>query len=239
LYDGHLHISSYSRHIYGHDHLNYARVILGGVDTRKFSPSELPRARRVVYVGRVLPHKGIDVLIEAMPKGVELEIIGQVAEPEYLADLHRLASGKAIRFYHDYDDFKLIQAYRAAACVVLPSVYTTMYGQKDVVPELLGQTLLEAMACGTPVIASDVASLPEIVVEGETGFIAAPNDPLALREKIQWLVVHPGEATIMGVKARRSVLEHFTWPAVVERCLDAYKITSTHQDGPLASGYSC
>ena len=226
-YDGHLHISIYSRRIYRHDHLSFASVIFGGVDTEKFSPAELNRQARVVYSGRLLPHKGIDVLIKAMPANVELDVIGRVFEPWYLTDLRRLAVGKRINFHHDYDDAKLIEAYRTAACVVLPSVYNTMYGEKTAVPELLGQTLLEGMACGTPVVATNVASLPEVVVDGETGFIVTPNDPEELRQRIRWLLDHPRGAASMGAAGRRRVLEHFTWPAVVQRCLQAYNTMPT------------
>ena len=226
-YDGHLHISAYSQHIYRHDQLNSARVILGGVDTEKFSPAEVKRRATVVYSGRLLPHKGIDVLIKAMPSDVELDVIGRVFSPAYLADLHRLAVGKRVNFHHDYDDVKLVEAYRTAACVILPSVYKTMYGDETAVPELLGQTLLEGMACASPVIATNVASLPELVVHGETGFIVPANDPEALRERIRWLLDHPREAAAMGAAGRRRVLEHFTWPAVVLRCLEAYSTAFT------------
>ncbi len=223
-YDGHLHISAYSRQIYRHNQLSSARVVLGGVDIEKFSPAEVKRRATVVYSGRLLPHKGIDILIKAMPADVELDVIGRVFMPAYLTDLRRLAIGKRVNFHHDYGDAKLIEAYRAAACVVLPSVYKTMYGDETAVPELLGQTLLEGMACASPVIATNVASLPEVVVHGETGFIVSPNDPEALRERIRWLVDHPREGALMGAAGRRRVVEHFTWPAVVRRCLEAYNI---------------
>jgi glycosyltransferase involved in cell wall biosynthesis len=224
-YDGHLHISFYSRHIYRHERLASARVILGGVDIDKFSPGEATPQAPVVYSGRLLPHKGIDVLIRAMPRDVELEVIGRVYAPEYVAELHRLAAGKRITFHHDYDDRSLVEAYRRAVCVVLPSVYRTMYGDETIVPELLGQSLLEGMACARPAIASNVASLPEVVVHGETGFIVPPNDPEVLGERIRWLLAHPRESASMGAAGRRRVLEYFTWPPVVRRCLAAYDAT--------------
>jgi len=226
-YNGHLHISAYSRRIYRHDQLSSARVILGGVDTEKFSPAEVRRQTRVVFSGRLLPHKGIDILIKAMPPEVELDVIGRVFDPAYLADLHRLAVGKRVNFHHDCDDVRLVEAYRTAACVVLPSVYKSIYGDETAVPELLGQTLLEGMACATPAIATNVASLPEVVVHGETGFIVTPNDPEGLRERIRWLLDHPGEGASMGAAGRRWVLENFTWPAVVRRCLQAYSTAFT------------
>jgi len=101
-----------------------------------------------------------------------------------------------------------------------------MYGDKTSVPELLGQTLLEGMACGTPAICTDVASMPEVVEDQVTGFVVPPNRPDVLREKLLWIRDHPTEACAMGQAARRHVLEKFTWPAVVRRCLDIYNASS-------------
>ena len=78
------------------------------------------------------------------------------------------------------------------------------------------------MACGTPTICTDVASMPEVVVDGVTGFVVAPNDSRALRERIEWLRGHPEESVRMGEAGRARVLEHFTWPRVVKRCLASY-----------------
>ena len=143
-YHGHLHLSEYSRRCVGHETNSNAHVILGGVDTEKFSPEcSIKRERMVLFVGRILPHKGINDLINALPENLSLEIIGQAADPRFLADLHKLAVGRNVRFRHDCDDDALVEAYRRAMCVVLPSVYRTMYGDETKVPELLGQTLLE------------------------------------------------------------------------------------------------
>lgn len=222
-YHGHLHISEYSRKIYGHEEKPWARVILGGVDTGKFSPDEsVARQPKVLFVGRILPHKGIDDLIKALPPELPLEIIGQPYDERYMADLRKVARGKQVSFIHDCDDEALVRAYRSALCVVLPSVYKNMYGGETKVPELLGQTLLEGMACGAPAICTDVASMPEVVEDGVTGFAVPSNDPAALGQKLNWLSKHPTEATAMGEAARRRVLEKFTWPMVVRRCLEIY-----------------
>ncbi len=222
-FDGHLHLSEYSRTHFGHAGKPFAHVILGGVDTEKFSPGVTNVGDgAVVYAGRLLPHKGIDDLITAMPPDIELKIIGRVSDDRYLADLHRMAEGKRVTFRHDCDDAELVQAYRNAMCIVLPSVYRTMYGVETCVPELLGQTLLEGMACGRPVICTRVASMPEIVEDGVCGFVVPPNDPAALADRIRWLREHPAEAAAMGVAARQRVLAKFTWGQVVRRCLEIY-----------------
>ncbi len=222
-YHGHLHISEYSRKIFGQSDRPWAHVVLGGVDTKKFSPDEtVPRDGTVLFVGRVLPHKGVDDLIEAVAPEMSLQIIGHDFNSQYLQDLKALAAGKHVRFSQDCDDEALVLNYRKAMCMVLPSVYRDMYGKETAVPELLGQTLLEGMACGTPAICTDVASMPEVVEDGVTGFIVPPNDPVGLGQKLRWLRDHPREAAAMGRAARRRVLENFTWPAVVERCLKLY-----------------
>ncbi len=222
-FDAHLHISEYSRHISGHDGKPWARVILGGVDTVKFSPGE-PKSRtnRALFVGRLLPHKGVPDLIAALPGAIALDIVGPMNTTGAVDSLKAQAAGKAIAFHHGVGDATLVEMYRSALCLVLPSVYRTADGQYSDVPELLGQTLLEGMACGTPVICTRVASMPEIVEDGVSGFIVEPGDHAALRSRLEWLAAHPAEADAMGAAGRARVLVRFQWPDVVERCLDAY-----------------
>ena len=231
-YHGHLHISEYSRRVFGHARQPRAHVILGGVDAEKFTPAaapSLPPDAPVLYVGRLFPHKGVDDLIRAIPPtvdgaGLRLEIIGRPGDDGTLAYLRGLAADRPVHFRPDCSDDGLIAALQTCRCLVLPSVYrTSRDGAESRVPELLGQTLLEAMACARPVICTDVASMPEIVVNGETGFIVPPNDPAALGERLRWLHAHPAEADAMGAAGRRRILTDFSWPAVVTRCLDLYK----------------
>jgi glycosyltransferase involved in cell wall biosynthesis len=176
----------------------------------------------VVFVGRLLPHKGINYLIEAAPTNLPVKIIGQPMNEPCLRELHALAEGKCVSFHHDYADEQIVQAYPKALCIVLPSVFRSVHGNETPVPELLGQTLLEGMACGIPAVCSNVASMPEIVEDGRSGFIVPPNDSAALREKLVWLNEHRDAARTMGRHARARVLEKFTWPRVVERCLEIY-----------------
>lgn len=222
-YHGHLHISEYSRRIAGHDTSARAHVVLGGVDAERFSPAPARESGGpVLFVGRLLPHKGVNDLIDALEPSARAEIIGPAPDARYLEELQTRARGKQIRFRTDCDDADLVAAYRRAACVVLPSVYTDMYGRRTQVPELLGQTLLEGMACGLPAICTDVASLPEVVQHRVTGLVVPPNDPAALRAALQWLAHHPSESRAMGERARARVLRDFRWAAVVQRCLAAY-----------------
>jgi len=223
-YQGHLHISEYSRRVFGHANFPRAHVILGGVDTDRFSPGEA-QARdfdSVLFAGRLLPHKGIDYLIKALPDNMRLEIIGDSDHTEYKTELRKLAAGKQVEFRHDVNDAGLVAAYRRAGCVVLPSVYRTMYGEESNIPELLGQTLLEGMACGAPVICTEVASMPEIVEDGVCGFVVPPNDPVTLGARLEWLRDHAEQAREMGANGRARVADKFLWSTVVRRCLEIY-----------------
>jgi glycosyltransferase involved in cell wall biosynthesis len=224
-FHGHLHISRYSRTIAGHDGRPGADVIYGGVDTEVFAPDpNVPKEPPIVFVGRLMPHKGVNDLVDSLPEGLTLELIGRPYDTRFQADLLRRAAGKRVLLRHDCDDAEMVRAYRRALCVVLPSVYRDCYGGESKVPELLGQTLLEGMACGIPALCTDVASMPEVVVNGVTGFVVPPNNPAALREKLCWLRDHPAQAAALGQTGRRRVLDFFTWNAVVNRCLDLYAV---------------
>jgi glycosyltransferase involved in cell wall biosynthesis len=220
-FHGHLHISEYSRHIAGHANDRRARVILGGVDSEKFHPGQ-DAGDAVLFVGRLLPHKGVHDLIDAVPADLPLRIVGRAMDAEYLDALKARAGGKRVTFLHDTTDEQLADEYRRALCVVLPSIYTTPDGRSTVVPELLGQTLLEGMASGRPAICTDVASMPEVVVDRETGYVVPPGNPAALGDAIAALRNDRAMADRMGQAGRQRVLEKFRWEQVVDRCLDAY-----------------
>ena len=223
-FHGHLHISEYSRHVSRHDGKPWARVILGGVDTEKFSPDpSVARNGRALFVGRPLPHKGLSDLIAALPQEIALDVVGPRNDTGTLEAVRAQVGTKSVRFFHDVDDAGLVRAYREALCLILPSVYKLPDGTMTRVPELLGQTLLEAMACATPVICTRVASMPEIVRDPENGFVVEPGDHAALAERLRWLAAHPERAAEMGAAGRRTVLDRFQWHAVVQRCLDAYE----------------
>lgn len=210
-YDGHLHLSDYSRRVYGQDDAPSSHVIYGGVDLEKFAPGPAgERNGTVLFVGRLRAHKGVDDLIEALPAGMEARIVGSPVDPSYLSLLRELARGRSVRFDLECDDDQLAIAYRRSLCLVLPSVYRDRFGRETRVPELLGQVVLEAMASATPAVCTRVASLPEIVEDGRTGFLVPPNDPRALGERLRYLRENPEVARTMGLAARESVERRFT-----------------------------
>jgi glycosyltransferase involved in cell wall biosynthesis len=227
-FHGHLHLSEYSRRVFGHAHDARAHVIGGGVDVQKFSPARRASSGRdVLFVGRLLPHKGVDYLIQALPEGMSLRIVSHEPDAGVKAHLSALARGKDVTFLEHLDDVALVREYRQSLCIVLPSVYRSADGRQTKVPELLGQTLLEGMACGIPAVCTRVASMPEVVEHGITGFVVAPNDAPSIAERLAWLRTHPDKAARMGAAARQRVLERFTWPAVVGRCLAHYEAASS------------
>ncbi len=222
-YHGHLHISQFSKRVFGHGQFARARVISSGVDTDKFSPQPaIARTGGVLFVGRLLPHKGIDRVLEALPADLPMDVIGRPYAPEYMDVLRQLAAGKQVTFHHDFDDARLLEAYQRARCVVLPSLYKDYYGNETTIPELMGQTLLEGMSCGVPAICTDVAGMPESVMDGVTGFVVPPEDLGAMRQALTELSRNDSRAAAMGAAGRRRMVEFFGWPAVVQRCLDAY-----------------
>ena len=110
---------------------------------------------------------------------------------------------------HQVEDGQLLEIYQDACCVVLPSVYQTRFDKTTKVPELLGQTLLEGMACAIPAICTDVASMPEVVQENKTGFVVPPNDPKSLSNRLEWLKANPDASEQMGKAGLRRSIRMF------------------------------
>jgi alpha-maltose-1-phosphate synthase len=204
------------------------QVIYGGVDVDRFHPG--PDGRHgVLYVGRVTPHKGLDRLVRALPEGASLTVAGSAGhdrrppERDYPAEVRKLAADRRVRFLGPVDDPDLPLLYRRASVVVLPTVETTCFGKPVAVTELLGLCVLEAMASGTPVVASRTGGVPEVVRDGETGFLVPPGDVAELRDRIDLLLRNRELARRMGDAARALVLDRFTWRMTAERCLAAYE----------------
>jgi glycosyltransferase involved in cell wall biosynthesis len=215
-------ISRYSASLLPPD-VGGTHVIWGGADASVFHrPPGAVRERYFLSVGRLLPHKGVNYLIEAVTS-VPLKIVGRVYDERYHAELRRLAAGKPVEFVTDASDEDLRRLYCGALATVFPSVYREIYGNYYLQSELFGLVPVESMACGTPVICSAIGSLPELVEDGYNGFLVPPNDPQALRERMQWLADNPALADEMGQNALEVARTRFTWRAVAERCLTLYR----------------
>ena len=162
-------------------------------------------------------------------RSVRLTVIGTEGhdplppERDYPKLLRSLAARRDVEFLGAVDDNELARSYRAAAAVVIPSVERTTYGRRVAVSELLGLVALEAMASGTPVIASRTGGLPEIIKDGCTGYLVPPGDVAALRAKIVQVLGDPTAAARLGSNARKRVIAELTWDRCAERCLVAYR----------------
>jgi glycosyltransferase involved in cell wall biosynthesis len=229
LFERFLAVSRYSADVVGAPAAR-TRLIYGGADPARFAPDPDGRREGVLYLGRITPHKGIDRLLRAMPVGsARLTVAGSTGhdrhrpERDYPQLLRRLAADRDVRFLGAVAETEVPTLYRRAAVFVLPSVERTCYGRPVPVTELLGLSVLEAMASGTPVVASRTGGLPEVVRDGETGFLVTPGDEAELRHRLRELLDDKAAAQRMGRAARALVMEQFTWTRTAERCLAAYE----------------
>lgn len=207
------------------------RIIHGGADPDRYRPDPAQARDGVAFVGRISPHKGIDVLIRALPAGARLRVAGAAPpdlrppESAYPEDLRRLAAerGADVAFQGALDDGAQAALLRASRVLVLPSVHRTMYGRGVAIVELLGLVVLEAMASGTPVVCSRVGGVPEIVEDGVNGFLVDAGDDAQLRDRLATLLADPALAERMGRRGRDMVLDRYTWDHCARRCLAAYE----------------
>lgn len=213
---GFLPISEYNRQLNA-DITRPATVIGGGVDTEAFAPGPAPARQRDLfcYVGRIFEGKGLHLLIEALPEGARLDVIGGFGADDagYRARVERLAAGKPVRFLGRLSDQDVAAKYRESIASVLPSLVDTGFSSS-----------MESMACGTPVIGTRLGSLPEVVTEGRTGFLVPPNDVPALRAALARALASAGSMGAIAATCREEALEKFTWNRVAKRCLGAYVV---------------
>lgn len=208
-----------------------AVVIKGGVDPEKFCPDpSLQRENKILYVGRILPHKGINYLIDAFRilnrPDYKLTIVGRIYSESYYQELKHLASKLPVEFIVDADDRRVLHEYRTALVTVLPSVHTTCYGDYTPVPELMGFTLLESQACGTPAICTDAGAMHEFVDAGKTGFVVKQNSGEAIADALrQFVTLSAAEHQAYQDRCRRWI-EPLSWSTVVRKHLEIYQGTA-------------
>jgi len=222
------------------------KVVHNGIDTNEFFPDPSTTAPErlgidlskpyVLFVGRVTRQKGITYLLDAakgFSAGAQVVFcVGAADTPEVeqeaRAQVAELASerGGVIWAEKMVARPELVQLMSHAAVFVCPSIY-----------EPFGLINVEAMACGTPVVASAVGVIPEIVVDGETGFLVpfepsgdafgSPKDPAAfsraIAERVNRLLEAPELARQFAAEGRRRALANFTWAAVAARTVEVYQ----------------
>lgn len=205
-----------------------AILIRGGINTDRFYPdTSLEKENKILYVGRILPHKGINYLIEALRllniPGYKLTILGRVYNEAFYQELKKLAVGLPVEFVHDADDKRLLHEYRTAIATVLPSVHTNCYGGYTPVPELMGFTLLESQACGTPAICTDAGAMSEFVDDGSTGFVVKQNSGEAIATALRQLINLSLSEYVEYQNRCREWVKSLSWSTVVQRHLEIYK----------------
>ena len=196
-------------------------LLYGGVNLTEFPPATDSPAGYALFVGRLLPHKGVLELIQSVGPDTPLHIVGRPYDDAYAQQLQRAAAGKDVLFIFNANDAELRRQYAGANVVLQPSLPS--FNPADDKSELLGLVTLEAMASAKPVIVTQTASLPELVIDGETGFIVPPHNADALRARIELFLQQPALTQRMGAAARRHIEQNFTWDRVARRGLDFYR----------------
>ncbi len=194
-------------------------VIPNGVDTRSFAPvpAEL-RDDTVLFVGSLIERKGPKYLLAAMKRvlavlpSYQLVVVGEGPQHEMLRNLAEsldIAQHVVFMGFQSQDQVR-VQMQRARL-LVLPSL-----------EEGQGVVLLEALACGTPVVASRVDGIPEVVTD-DVGVLVPPADPEALSEAILSILTRPERWGAMSRSARERAAEHYDWGRLADQYLMAYK----------------
>jgi D-inositol-3-phosphate glycosyltransferase len=224
--------------LYGADGAKIA-IVPPGVDLSRFHPIDKAEAKRrvgipcgdhnILFAGRIEPLKGIDTLLRAMsilqeqhPAAVKNTCVAIVggdpwadtldAEMARLQALrHELGIHDLVTFLGAKDQDILPDYYAAAEMVVMPSHY-----------ESFGMVALEAMAMGTPVIASEVGGLAHLIRHGINGFHVPSRDPHALAARILHLLEDGELRAQLGAQAR-SVARHYAWDHIVQRMFGVYR----------------
>ncbi len=214
-------------------------VVPPGVDLARFKPMPAAEAkarigvpeedRLLLFVGRIEPLKGVDNILRAMAllrrdepavlRNVCAMVIGGAIDtPQPDAEMRRLmelreelAVRDRVRFLGARDQDLLPHYYNAAEALIMPSDY-----------ESFGMVALEAMACGTPVIASEIGGLAFLVQDGVNGLHVPTREPAALAERIGWLLSVPERRAKISRAARETALE-YGWPVIVERLLTIFE----------------
>ncbi len=179
------------------------RVLPYGVDLARFAPSaaahDISGPLQLLFVGTINQRKGIKYLLEALrlvrsPR-VELSVCGRVVD-----DLSLFKPfGSQVRIRPSVSHTELIEAYRQADLFVLPSV-----------AEGFGQVLLEALACGLPILSTTHTAAPDLIEQEREGFVVEPRRPDLLAAHIEWAIDHRPELRQMR-SAARARAEQFTW----------------------------
>ena len=183
-------------------------------------PDFLPAGDFLLFVGQLGPHKGIGTLLDAhlrMDTVVPLVLIGSTRPdtPELTGTDER-----PVQVFSGLDHDTIMRCFSAASVAVVPSEWA----------EPFGLVAVEAMAVGTPVVASDVGGLAEVVVDGGTGTLVAAGRPDVLASALDTMLADPEGRARLGAEGRRRASE-FTAAAVIPAVLDGYAAAARLRPG--------
>lgn len=194
-----------------------------GLDTNIFKPTAKRHCKSLLGID---PEKTVITFgaedIKTKRKGVHelLKALASISEGENLVFLSFGRGNLNIEIPHlTFKHFGFVESsnllstiYSASDLFIIPSLY-----------EAFGQTALEAMACGTPIVGFDTGGIPDMVHPGKTGLLAKPQDSKDLAKQIQWMINHPDERRQMGMNARQFVEQEYTLEIQAEKYIDLYK----------------
>ncbi|MCH2185840.1 glycosyltransferase family 4 protein [Myxococcota bacterium] len=208
---------------------NRIRNVLNGLDTELFSPdsSVTKSENEILCVGRASdPNKGIRTLIEAfaqLPEATQLTLVDNDHPGNEVFQWAQAAGVAArIRVTGRIETSELIHLYRRATAVVVPSRY-----------EGFGLPAVEAMACGTPVVASRAGALPEVIALSEGGLLAERDHPASLAQAVRTLLDQPALRNRLAERGRQQVDAHFSWPRVAAATARGYaEVLSERRGAP-------
>lgn len=198
----------------------YAGLRQQRAELASFRAQWAPAGEPLIFnVGRLVWEKGVDLLVEAMPRVLQefpearAVIAGKGSLlPNLQEAIHRLGLGGRVHLAGFIDDETRNQLYSVADVAVFPSRY-----------EPFGIVALEAMAAGIPVVAADGSGLGEVVVDGLTGLRATRNSHPALAEGILEVLRHPQQAAERARLAQTVARDRYNWDLIAEMTVEAYR----------------
>ncbi|MBI5536700.1 MAG: glycogen synthase [Deltaproteobacteria bacterium] len=202
------------------------KVIHNGIDLNLYRHVDTDAARKsldlnepyILFVGRVSRQKGMTYLIDAMKHvdpGVKCVLCSSAPDTKELEEeisAKVAAEPRVMWINYMLREEQYVELYSHATIFVCPSVY-----------EPFGIINLEAMGCSTPVVASAVGGILEVVVDGETGFLVPPAEPKALADAINKLLRNPDMARQFGHAGRRRVEQYFSWTSIAKKTEEMYQ----------------
>jgi glycosyltransferase involved in cell wall biosynthesis len=173
------------------------------------------RADFALYVGRLSPEKGIKILLEAWQhiEGIQLKIIGDGPLTGRVRQAAESHPGGQIEYLGSMPRSQVFDWMRRARLLVFPSIW----------PEPFGNTIIEAMACGLPVLGSRLGSVVDLVEDGRTGLQFAAGDDSDLAAKLRWAMAHPEELERMGKEARQTYQQTYRAAQNYQKLINIYQ----------------